>query len=50
VTEFGATSFGDDRFTGDRAIRFRFAGYWSTGFRIEYSRVYFRIIVFKRWG
>ena len=36
--------------TGSQVTGFRFAGYWSTGFRIGYSRVYFRIIVFRRWG
>jgi hypothetical protein len=50
MTEFGATNFGDNGFTGDRATEFRFAGYWSTGFRIRYFRVYYRIIVFSRWG
>jgi hypothetical protein len=39
--------------TGSQVIgpqRFRFIGYWSTGFRIGYFRVYYRIIVFRRWG
>ena len=49
-TEFGTTSFGDDRFTGDKATEFKFAGYWSTCFRIEFSRFYFRITVFRIWG
>jgi hypothetical protein len=49
-TDFGATSFGDDWSTGDRATDFRFPGSWSTRFKIKYSKFYFNITVFRRWG
>ena len=40
-------SFGEDWTTGYTTTNVRITGYWSTGFRIEFSRFYFRFTLFR---